>query len=412
MRNFVKQNPWFIAGLGLTILLGMVLVYELGFWKTVMAISPLPERLRDVSFPIWDQHSLSEHGFLVFLSSKDFAEEVAYSNHSLAYLLFMYAFYKIEMYIPQLPMRAVVPTLEMLFCVVSVVYVAISSLKERIKLNQGALILLAILFFITMPGFWISAGKFNVDNPFHFLFPILLLTAHRLSKGDLSGAKLWLPLGALCITAPIAGALLGMYLMVSSIKNDGLSKNMLELGGRVILVSVIVYLQPVITSHILGFTSSNSGWKFRSGLDGDVSYFTNVFNSVINPYYPRPTYLLALPAVLLSAQLAYIAIRNRAIGESAQSTIQGDNPGLFYGVVFSQYVITSLLWPQAVSIHPYLYDYLLVAPISVWIVLNFARHDINPRIWIWVMLFFISFNLQQIAQSQRMADHGYPSWAR
>lgn len=415
MRNFEKQNPWFVAGLAMTIFFGIFLVYNLGFWQMVVKISPLPERLRDITFPIWDQHSVLEHGFLVFLSQKDFAAGLAYSNHSSAYLFFMYIFYKLEMYIPQLPMRAVVATLEMVFCVVSVLYVALASLKERISFHHGILILLSVLFLLTMPGFWISAGKFNVDNPLNFLFPFLLLAAHRLSQGDLSGVRLWLPLGALCVTAPVASALLGMYLMVSSINGDGrLSKSMLKLGGTVILVSVIVYLQPVIASHVLGFTSSNSSWKFRSGLDGDVSYFTNVLNSVINPYFPRPVYLLALPAGLLLAQFAYIYIRNRDASEGKQMPIgSSGNPGLFYGVIFSMYVVTCLLWPQAVSIHPYLYDYMLVAPIFVWILLNFAqcrllRH--NPRIWIWVMLFFISFNLQQIAQAQRCGD--YPSWTR
>lgn len=403
MRNFIKQNPWFFAGLVITTLLGLLLVYYFGFWEMVKVISPLQERLRDITFPIWEQYSFSKHGYLVFLSQKDLELRVAYSNHSSAYLFFMYFFYKIERAIPQLPMRAIVASLEMVFCVFSVVYVALSGQMERIKFHQGILILLAVMFLLTMPDYWISAGKYNVDNPFHFLFPIMLLVAHRLSQGDVSGIKLWLPLGVLCVTNPTAGTLLAMYLAVSSIKNDGLSKNMLKLSGVVILISVIVYLQPVITSHILGFVSKNSGWKYRSGLDGDVSYFTNALNSVISPQFPRSAYQLALPAALLLVQLAYIAIRTRDVGVSKELLVRSGNPGLFYGVIFSQYLCATLLWPQSVSIHPYLYDYMMLAPISVWIALNFAQIRLlqhNPRVWIWIMLFLISFNLQQIAQAK------------
>lgn len=415
MRNFIKQNPWFFAGLVITILWGLLLVYGFGFWKMVKVISPLQERLRDITFPIWDKYPFSKHGYLVFNSPNDFANGVAYSNHSSAYLFFMYVFYKIEMAIPQLSMRAIVASVEMIFCVLAVVYIAFSGQRERVRFHQGILILLAVMFLLSMPGFWISAAKFNVDNPFHFLFPILLLVAHRLSLGDVSGVKLWLPLGALCVSAPIAAVLLGMYLVMLSIRSDGLTKNMLKLGVVVILISVIVYLQPVITAKILGFASSNSGWKFRAGLDGDVSYFTNVLNSVISPYFPRPVYLLALPTGLLLVQLAYMTLRTRDAGEGKVLLVGRGNPGLFYGVIFSQYLVTSLLWPQAVSIHPYLYDYMLVAPISLWIALNLAQSRSllnNPQVWIWAMLFFISFNLQQIAQAKQCADCSYPSWIR
>lgn len=397
----------------MTMLIGLALVYRLGFWEMVTKASTISERLRNITFPIWDQHSLSEHGYLVFLSQSDFEKGVAYSNHSYAYLFFMYPFYKLEMAIPRLPMRALVASLEMIFCVLTVVYVALHDQKERVRFHQGVLILLAVMFFVTMPEFWISAGKFNVDNPFPLQFPILLLVAHRISQ-DAVGVKLWLPLGALCVTAPVAAALLGMYLEVSSIRNDGLSKNTLKLGIVVILLSVVVYLQPVITAKLLGFTSSNSGWKFRSGLDGDVSYFTNVLSSVSSPYFPRPAYLLALPIGLLLAQLAFMYIRSRDGGDRAL-LVGGTNLELFYGVLFSQYMVTCLLWPQAISIHPYLYDYMLLAPISVWIALNFAQSRSllnNPRIWIWIMLFFISFNLQQIAQAKQCADCYYPSWTR
>ena len=401
MRNFIKQNPWFVAGLVTTVFLGLLLVYLLGFWGMVMKFNPNPERLRNITFPIWDQHSFFEHGYLVFYSLSDFEKGIAYPGHSSAYLFFMYVFYKLEMAIPRLPMKAIVATFEMIFCILAIVYVALPDLKERVKFHRGLLILLAVMFLLTMPIFWISAGKFNVDNPFHFLFPMLLVVAHRISQ-DAEGVKLWLPLGALCVAAPFAAALLGTYLVVFSIGNNSLSKKTLKLGGAVTLIGVVVFLQPIFTAKVLGFATNNSGWGFRSGLDGDTSYFKNVLQSIFSPYNPRPLQLLALPAGLLLAQLAYIAIRTRASGEDKVLPVGSNNPRLFYGLLFSQYLISCLLWPQAVSIHPYLYDYMLLAPICVWIVFNFVQSRIflrNPQIFIWIMLFFISFNLQQIAQA-------------
>jgi hypothetical protein len=377
-------------------------------------ISPMPERLRNMTFPIWDQHSFLKHGFLVFIKANGFQEGVGYSNHSTVHLLFMYLFYKIEMAIPQLPMRVVVAYLEMLLFVFGVLYVAISGLKEQVKLHQGLLVLLATMYLVTMPDFWISAGKFNVDNPFHLQVPILLLVALRISQNVLSGPKLWIPLGLFCLLFPMMGALLGVYLTVSAISKDGLSKDMLKLSGFVVVASVAIYLQPVITAKFLGFSSANSSWIHRAGLEGDVSSFNNVVNSIIKPFYPRPVYLLLVPIGLLLAQLfvmrRYLTSKpdtDKALGLSSSK------PELFYGILFSQYIVIALLWPQSVSIHPYLYDFLLVAPIYTWILLNFSASPAllsSPRIWVWILLFFISFNLQQIAQARACFYCFYPTW--
>jgi len=413
MRNFIKQNPWFFAGVIVTVCLSLVLVHVFGFWGMHKTITIMPERLRDMTFPIWDKYSFFKHGFLVFLTKNDFYDGVAYSNHSSAYLFFMYLFYKLEMATPKFPMRVVVAYLEMLFYVMTVVYISISNLKDRIKFNQGILILLAVMFLVTMPDFWISAGKFNVDNPFHLYFPLLLLIAHRLSLGDVYGAKLWLPLGLFCMLTPISSALLGAYLAVSSIKKDGISKGLLKLSVALVFISGVVYLQPVIVSKILGFSSSNSGWIFRAGLDGDVSSFNNVVNSVIRPFYPRPLYLIFVPISLLLVQLTFLFIKSRDNNDSGLFLQDNANSRLFYGVLFSQYLITLLLWPQSISIHPYLYDFMLVGPICTWIVLNFvwSRTLFNyPSVCIWIMLFFISFNLQQLAQADRCFYCFYPSW--
>ena len=411
MQSFIKKNPWLFLGLIIAALISLVMVHKFGFWGMNKTISIMPERLRDMTFPVWDKYSYSEHGFLVFTTKKDFDEGVAYSNHSSVYLFFMYLFYKIEMSIPQFSMRVVVAYLEMTLLISTLTYILIDTLKERVKFNQCILILLAMIFLVTMPDFWISAGKFNVDNLFHLQFPLLLLIAYRLSRDELSGIKLWFPLGLLCVLSPISAALLGAYLAVTAIKKDGFSKELLKLSAIMVFISIAIYLQPVMVSKILRFSSSNSEWIFRAGLDGDVSNFNNVVNSVTFPFYPRPFYLILAPISLLLIQLAFIRFGDKN-DSSVLSTIN-IKAGLFYGILFSQYLVTILLWPQSVSIHPYLYDFMLVGPVYTWIVLNFVSHPAlcnNPRVWIWIMLFFISFNLQQIAQAQRCFYCFYPSW--
>ncbi len=413
MRAFLKNNPWFAAGIILTIFLGLSLVHGLGFIRIIQAVSPLQERLRDVTFPIWDHYPFYQHGFLVFMTPEDLGGGVAYSNHSVGYLLFMYLFYKIELAVPQLPMRAVTAGFEMLFSVVAMLYVGLAGQQARIRLHHGILILLGVMFFLTMPGYWISAGKFNVDNPAHFQFPLLLLVAYRIGRGDFSGFKLWVPLGALCATVPTSAALLGAFLLVSSAGRAAFDKRLFKLAVVVIVASAAIYLQPVVISKLLSFKSVNSSWLFRSGLDGDTTYFSNVLNSVANPFFHRPFYLLAIPIGLLLAQLVMIRFQAQKNINQGWAMPSIGSPGLFFGVLFSPYLFFTLLWPQAVSIHPYIFDFLLIAPVSSWIVLNFVHGKAllsTPQVWFWVMLFLISFNLQQIAQVKKCKDCYYPTW--
>lgn len=413
MRTFLKNNSWFATSLILTILLGMTLVFGLGFMKIIQAVSPLQERLRDVTFPIWDHYPFYQHGFLVFMTPDDLEKGVAYSNHSVGYLLFMYLFYKIELAVPQLPMRAVTAGLEMLACVAAVLYVGLAGQHARIRLQHGALVLLGVMFFLTMPTFWISAGKFNVDNPAHFQFPLLLLVAYRIARGDLAGFGFWVPLGALCITVPTSAVLLGAFLLVSSAGRAAFDKKLFKLAILVMVASAAIYLQPAMISKLLSFKSVNSSWLFRSGLDGDTTYFSNVLNSVASPFFHRPFYLLAIPVSLLLAQLGMIRSQEQKNINQVWAMPGIGNPGLFFGALFSQYLLFTLLWPQAVSIHPYIFDFLLIAPVSLWIVLNFIHGKAllgTPQIWFWAMLFLISFNLQQIAQVKKCKDCYYPTW--
>lgn len=115
-------------------------------------------------------------------------------------------------------------------------------------------------------------------------------------------------------------------------------------------------------------------------------------------------------------QLAYYRVTPRreqgtnAVLLDDVSTMAGI--GMVYYLLFAQYVVTGLLWPQAVATHPYLCDYLLQAPVFVMIVLNFAyeRPPAALRFWILVLLFRISFNLEQIAQAKCQGCNYPAAW--
>lgn len=402
MRFFIKQNYAFIWLLMFSVVVCLFLVSAFGFWEMVSATLPMTERLRDVTFPIWDQYDVARHGFLAFLSASDFEKGVAYSNHSSAYLFLMYAFYKIEKALPWLPMRALVPILEIIFSVLVIIWILANRVKEKIAFSQGVLIILGVANFITIPGYWISAAKFNFDNIYHLYFPLLLWVGCLLSRQKHSGAAIWVPVIVFCLFAPKAGVLLGIFLFILAVNKNSPSAWRGLLGLKIISLSALVYLQPIVIAKALGFSSGNSGWIFRAGLDGDVSYFSNAFNSVFFPYFPRPTILLLVPIALLLLQLLYGKFNECC--HDCEVLAKNNSDALFLGILFSSYMQYVLFWPQSVSIHPYLYDYVLLAPLAVWIILNFSASVFSrdgASLWVWIMLFVLSFNLQQIAQAKR-----------
>lgn len=404
--RFYRDNKVFSCLYFLAVMVTLFLVCKLGFAEAAQQIAGQPERLRDITFNIWESYPVMEHGYLVFYSLEDFRKGVAYSNHATVYLFYMYALYKIEMLLPFLQMRMVGAFLNIISLAVAVFYILSRITIKRVALMNGALAILAVVFMVSMPGFWISAARFNVDNTFPLIFTILVLISFFIWEDNWSGKRVWLSVLLFAIFSPTSAVLLGLALVLYSFRYESLDMKLLKLAIAAMLLGCIFYLQPIMVSKIIGFTSSNSGWLFRAGLDGDTTYFSNALLSVISPQLQRPLHIIAIPILLLLVQMAYLrkitAIDKSGSGKRKDGSVHS-SIGVFYYLIFSLYLLNWLLWPQAIAIHPYLYDYLFLAPASVLIILNFLNFPDRPnysRLWILVLLFLISFNFQLIAQAK------------
>jgi multisubunit Na+/H+ antiporter MnhG subunit len=414
--KFIRENKIFSCLYFLAVLVTLLAVYKLGFEESAQQVASQTERLRDVTFHIWDNYAPSKHGYLVFLSLDQFNKDVAYSNHSTAFLFYMYGLYKIEMLIPAFKMRVVSALFNMISLAGVVFYIVSKVAPKSISLIKGFLMILAVIFMLSMPDYWISAARFNVDNTFPLIFTMLALVSFFIWQDKGKGRRVLISIFLFAVFSPISAAILGIALSLYSLRREGLDSKLLKLGAVAIFMGCLLYLQAPVTAKMLSFTSVNSGWLFRSGLDGDTSYFSNVFMSIVLPYYPRPLHFIALPVLLLLAQVMLSRIfteieKPKGKGNEVIST--SSDTGIFYFLIFSQYIFTLLLWPQAIAIHPYLYDYLLLAPVSVLIVLNFVNlpeHFNFSRLWVLLLIFSISFNFQQIAQA-KCNNCTYPSWS-
>ncbi|MFD2643985.1 hypothetical protein [Pseudomonas japonica] len=393
----------------MTVVIGFSLVYHLGFHAMAVRADAAPERLRDFTFPVWHSESLAQHGFLTFLTADAYAKHEAYANHSTVYLWFMRGLFQLQQWAPALTMRMTGATLAMLASLGVIWFSVRRPLLAISDWRRGLLVLAAFLYFLTLPGFWISLGKFNVDNGFVFVFPLLMLTSVLLERDSAKGKAFWISSLSLCLVMPMASALFSVFMLGMALLVHRGEKRRIMASLILMAVSIVVYLQPVLVAKALGFSSENSTWLFRSGLDGDMRFYGNFIDSVVAPQFNRPFYLIAIPVLLLCVQFAYCR------WQSAVSALASHQVSDTHGILqlFSVYLLMLLFWPQAVSIHPYLYDALLVGPLVAWAVINFATREAfssHYLVWLFVLAFLIQFNLTKIAQAGNCTDCYFPAW--
>lgn len=403
------QLVFSLVGLALICILGVVAAYRLGFGAMSDAADKNPERLREFTFPIWHSHPVSEHGFLVFLTPDGFAKKSAYANHSTPYLWFMDGLYHIQQRAPTLSMRKTGACLGMLMTLLAIGFVACKRISGQASLQKMILLALGFAYASTLPTYWIATAKFNVDNGFILVMPALIVLSHYASQEGWGGRKFWFWAVTTTLIMPMAGALFALGLMVQYV-GHGSMRGARSLAAPVLLaaVAVVIYLEPVFVAKLLGFSSSNSPWAFRAGLDGDTTYFSNALNSVLFPFYRRPAFLVIIPAALVLVQ--WLSLRKHT-ELSVEQPIATD--WTFVVNLFSFYVLTLLFWPQAVSIHPYLYDAVLIGPLVTWCIVNFSGRSFSAlafTLWSAALGVLIMFNLTSIAQAARNTDHAYPKW--
>jgi hypothetical protein len=410
MFNPTKRRTIFFGTVAtVASLFGLAVIYRIGFGAMSAVADVQPERLRDFTFSIWHQYSWTKHGFLSFLAADSYAKGEAYANEPLLYLWLMRALYQIQLVFPKLTMRTSGAALSMSASLAAIGYVIPRATWQTLNLRQAVLMLLAFGYFLTLPTFWIAVGKFNVDNGFVLIFPVLLVTSHLVARYGPYGARFWTAAALMCLLMPVAVALFAVLLALHALFRQRADVRMLRSAVVMAVAAVAVYLQPVVVMKLLGFSSLDSTWLFRSGLDGDMRFYGNFVDSVLAPQFNRPAYFILVPAALLILQLWY----RRKFGTDPGSTAVSGSPDPLMPYLFSVYVLTLLFWPQAVSIHPYLYDAILVGPLAAWAVLNFAMPGIYQRhffFWLFVLLFLVMFNLTKIAQAAHCTGCYFPGW--
>ena len=315
------------------------------------------------AFSIWEANPAREHLFLGWRSEESFRARSPYANHVHPYLLTMYAWVAGVRLFGGVP--TYVATNSIPFFYMFVLLAGFTTLLARAGLLRArhsptGLVTMFVAYglIVTSWRFWNDLYRFGSDNPYPLLMGVLLFVYAFLRE----------PLrpGAAAVSAAIFIALspihlpmllLGMFVLF------GYSRPVVVTAIAATAAGVVSYLTPWLLIAGNDYQAVGSTFLLRSGLDGDTRYFSNIAQAAIAPCirggccWARPVWTVLWPSFVPLVVLALAVLRRE------------HRPHLRWGHLLlfltTPYFVSLVLFPQSVSIHPYLYDHMLLAPVIV-----------------------------------------------
>lgn len=403
-RSFILFVLW-------SSLLWMSVIWDVGaseiYQKAVVANTG--DRLGTVIFRIWENRPFSEHLGLGFLSDQD-----AYSGHSQLYLVFMYLFTKTTAWL----LQANISSAARLNCLFTSSLLVVSTMSflviKQTKLqfryaSTHIVFFLGLGYLLSLPDLWITLLKYGTDNTSPLAMFITLILFAYISSSDYSSRAFSYLLFLYCILLPFFALITLITLVFFFFIQDGRTESyhQSKKHNRTVLTTGFVLvaasmLYPKLIARLLGYRDAASTLYFRSGLDGDTRYYKDAMQALIDPMnaFPIRPWSSIIPAIIFCTAAYFLAGRKLA----------DKQPGVLQNMIFllSPFLFSLVFTPQAVSIHPYYYDYLFLFPVAFMAFYWFLSADFHGRLsgpQNYALFLFLSalvlFNLTKIAQASR-----------
>jgi hypothetical protein len=370
------------------------------------------DRLASVIYKIWETKPFSEHLGAAFFDYENFKNE-AYSHHSSFYLVINYALVKFIQLLINCKMEVATRLVPFFLSILLTVTVAFFSLKTKFnlqirKISTQLTFFLGLGFLLSLPDFWITLLRYNTDNYFPWISYITLILFTYICINEYISKGFVFVLYFYCLLSPLYAVISLFTFCFFVFTPQVLHKDKLPSIKLITILSVglmlagISFAYPYVVIGILKYKEVGSSLLFRSGLDGDTSYYNNIWQAVTNPCNKsliRPWSSL-IPAIVFCTSafmLGGLRKYKKGSGELMNSIF-----------LFSPYLFSIVVFPQAVSIHPYSYDYLLLFPLVFLGVYWLCSQEFQEKIkgpWLYLlflfMMSFIIYNLTKIAQAAR-----------
>jgi hypothetical protein len=369
-------------------LLSLFIVFSSGLWLSVMLDSGIGSFMVSIDrrgtrpcqsdpfttmIGVWEANPPSEHLFLGWRSQESFDKRVVYANHVHPYLLVMYGWIAAARAATGLPLWTGSNTSILLPILVLIVAFGTllgrsGLLRDRTHLLGLLSLFLALGILLTTWRLWIDLVRFNSDNPYPLLAALFLLAYALL----LPPLRTWPAAAAAASFTAVSPTFTPMLLLpvVCLFGQAGRSwrevllknRSLLIVCAAALLAGTAAYFEPRLLIRWKGYQTQESSFIFRSGLDGDTQYFTSLLQAALMPCPVNCCYGRTLSELLFPAIVPLIAFGLLA-ARQAPSSIPSIGKTLLF--LATPYVLSVILFPQSVSVHPYLYDHLLVIPLVV-----------------------------------------------
>lgn len=346
------------------------------FWGLVATLLGPAKGLRNdqpgqlsTIFGIWETAPASEHFYLPFFKPRDFEAKVPYTHFPPTFTFLIYGYLRGVEWLLGIPLvlaqNLVFIPYVILFLIVVASMVRTQGIADRIRDPRGALVMfLSMGVVLTNGSLWTGFSLRNVN--FNALTAIVFLILGALTfAGRLYTRGAFLVLLFLAFFAPLY-TLCGLLVLGLFYERDTPSsrkggpvlgareKAVLKAGASLLITALINAYYPRIVVELTGaFTRAGGGSVFfRSGLDGDAKYFTDLLGAMIDPYIgTRKAHALHMPL----AAMGFLATVQLLCRDSA---LTKKCVGLWV-ICLSPYLFKLCFFPQAVATHPYNFDVFL-----------------------------------------------------
>ena len=255
------------------------------------------------------------------------------------------------------------------------------------------LVVLAFSVAATQPALWKAAA---IGNPERQSELLAVLAAAFLSVLDFRDRPLgrsgFLVILAVALLAPECAPVLLLVAVCLGWRAagapvlPGLRWNEWRSQGAILAaVTAVMLLAPYLMLRVGGWVGLGSSPLYRSGLDGSTQYFSTMLQAIVYPFDAAGREWRVLPVPLVAAAVAAgtAALSRPLAGRMVRQLLVCWAPALYWVIAF----------PQAVSIHPYLYDFGLLFPpafcLAFWLSQAEVRHLLAGRRGLALGLFFM-----------------------
>jgi len=385
---FEHDRPERESRLSTRFLLGLFLLFSAGLWLAIVMDTGIAARTMDFErrnqrpcqmdpfttmATVWQSNPLSEHLFLAWRDPADFQQRSVYANHVHPFLLSMYVWMRAAQRLGHLTLWQASNTTILLPVLVLIgafatLLARTGSLWQRLRVVHLFALFLAMGVLLTTWRLWIDLIRFNSDNSYPLLAGILVLLYALLlppvqTRSAATAAAVFAALSP-TNTPMVILPVLCLFGRRGQDLRDVLRQNrsVIWICLAALSAGAASYIEPRLLIRWAGYHPKESSLIFRSGLDGDTRYFSGLFQAVVSPCpigccYARPLSDLLVPSLIPLAVLAPLLWR--------WSPSQGASVVRATVFLITPYLMSVMLFPQSVSIHPYQYDHWLFIPVVV-----------------------------------------------